>query len=88
MDSARLDLKMEHDEKAILARGAAIMGTSVSAFVRAAAKEKAADLIERESRITMTNADFVAFAAAINRPFKPSAAVTKTLKAAAAVKRA
>jgi uncharacterized protein (DUF1778 family) len=88
MDTARLDLKMEHDEKAILTRGAAIMGTSVSAFVRAAAKEKAADLIARESRITMSNADFIAFAAAINRPFKPSAAIAKSLKVASAVKRA
>ncbi len=88
MVAARLDLKMEHDEKAILARGAAIMGTSVSAFVRAAAKEKAADLIERESRISMNAADFAAFATAINKPFNPNAAVKKALRAARTVKRA
>ena len=85
---ARLDLKMGRDEKDVVSRGAAIMGTSLSAFVRSAAKEKAIELIERESRVAMSSADFAAFADAINQPFTPNAAAKKSMLAASNVKRA
>lgn len=88
IELARVDLKMAREEKDVVSRGAAIMGTTLSAFVRAAAKEKAVELIERESRVTMSSADFDAFAKAINQPFTPSAAVKKSMLAASTVKRA
>ena len=85
---ARFDLKMDAEEKDIVSRGAALMGTTMAAFVRAAAKEKARELIERESRITMTPKDFRAVADALNGAFKPNVVLRKAISAARKVKRA
>ena len=57
----RFDLTMDAAEKDVLSRAAALMGTTMAAFVRSAAKEKAKELLDRESRITMTVQDFDAF---------------------------
>jgi len=37
--AARFDLKMDANEKAIVAKAEALMGTTMAGFVRAAAKE-------------------------------------------------
>jgi uncharacterized protein (DUF1778 family) len=86
--SARLDLTMDVADKEVLARGAALMGTTMAAFVRYAAKEKARELIERESRITMSDRDFEQFSKALNGAFKPNAALKTAINAARKVKRA
>jgi len=85
---ARLDLKLEPQEKEVVARGAAIDGTTVAAFVRAAAKEKALRLIAQEVRVTFSSLDCVALMAAINRPFAPNPAMEKAIGAAQRVVRA
>ncbi len=84
---ARFDLKMDADEKDVVARAAALMGTTMAAFVRTAAKEKARELLDRESRITMTPQDFQAFTAALNGAFMPNAALQNAMNAARQVKR-
>ena len=61
---ARFDLKMDAVEKDVVSRAAALMGTTMAGFVRAAAKEKALALLDRESRITLSKRDFAAFARA------------------------
>ena len=76
--AARFDLKMDADEKAIVAKAAALLGTTMAGFVRAAAKEKAQVLLEREARLTLTDRDFTAFASALDSAFAPN----PTLKAA------
>ena len=43
---ARFDLKMDADEKDAVSRAAALMGTTMAAFVRVAAKEKAESLVK------------------------------------------
>ena len=88
MPAARFDLKMDAEEKDVLSRAAALMGTTMAAFVRTAAKEKARALLERESRITMTAHDFQAFTAALNNVFAPNVALQNALNAAREVKRA
>lgn len=85
---ARFDLKMDVHEKEIVSRAAALMGTTMAAFVRAAAKEKANDLLEKESRITMTAKDFQAFTKALNGAFTPNVALQNAMSAARDVKRA
>ena len=85
---ARRDLTLDTPDQGIVARGAALMGTTMAAFVRAAAKEKAQQLIDRETRIEMSAHDFDAFAAALNQPWQPNAALQRALQAADAVKRA
>jgi uncharacterized protein (DUF1778 family) len=69
---ARFDLKMDPDEKAIVAKAAALMGTTMAGFVRAAAKEKAQDLLQRELRLTLTPRDFAAFTKALDSAFRPN----------------
>jgi uncharacterized protein (DUF1778 family) len=85
---ARLDLKMDADEKDVVSRAAALMGTTMAAFVRAAAKEKARELLDREARMTMTRRDFDAFAAALNGKFEPSPTLKSAMSSARKVKRA
>ena len=83
---ARFDLKMDAEEKEVLSRAAALMGTTMAAFVRTAAKEKARELLDRESRITMTAQDFHAFTMALNGAFTPNSALQNAMDTARKVK--
>ena len=76
--AARFDLKMDADDKAIVAKAAAL-GTTMAGFVRVAAKEKAQVLLERETRLTLTERDFSAFARALDSAFAPSPALKEAL---------
>ena len=80
--AARFDLKLDSGEKEIVARAAALMGTTMAGFVRAAAKEKAQTLLERETRVVLDERDFARFAAAVSGPFKPNAHLSRALKEA------
>lgn len=86
--SARFDLKMDAAEKDLVSRAAALMGTTMAGFVRAAAKEKAATLLERETRVTMSKQDFAALMKALDAPFKPNAPLKRALAAAGKIRRA
>ncbi|MBU2737250.1 DUF1778 domain-containing protein [Acidithiobacillus concretivorus] len=88
MTAARFDLKMDVEEKALVAHAAALAGTTMAAFVRNAAKEKARDLLERESRMTMSNDDFQALTKALNGAFKPNAALQNAMDLARKIRRA
>lgn len=70
--SARFDLKLDKDDKELFSQAAALMGTSMAGFVRAAAKEKARSLIDQESRLTLSRRDFSTFSAALDRAFAPN----------------
>jgi uncharacterized protein (DUF1778 family) len=87
--TARFDLKMNADDKDIVSRAATLMGTTMAGFVRAAAKEKALALLDRESRVTLSKRDFAALTKALNGPFKPNPALKGALaEVAAKVRRA
>jgi uncharacterized protein (DUF1778 family) len=87
-DIARFDLKLDADDKALFARAASLMGTTMAGFVRSAAKEKAQTLLDQQTRIILSRRDFVAFNAAINGAFSPNPALQGALKAASKIKRA
>ena len=82
--TARFDLKMNADEKEIVARAAALMGITMAGFVRAAAKEKAIALLELESRVTLSKRDFNALSRALSGAFKPNRALNGAIKEATA----
>jgi uncharacterized protein (DUF1778 family) len=86
--AARFDLKLDADDKDLLARAASLMGTTMAGFVRSAAKEKAQALLEQESRVMLSKRDFLAFNAAIQGAFSPNPALQEAIQAAAKVKRA
>lgn len=85
---ARFDLKLDADDKVLLARAASLVGTTMAGFVRSAAKEKAQTVLDQETRIMLSRRDFVAFNAAINGAFSPNPALQGALKAASKIKRA
>ena len=85
---ARFDLTMDASDKEVVSRAAALMGTTMAAFVRTAAKEKARELLDRESRITMTAQDFDTFTRALAGAFQPNAALQKAMSTARKIKRA
>lgn len=76
---ARFDLKMNADDKAAVAKAAALLGTTMAGFVRMAAKEKAQVLLDREARLTLSDRDFSAFALALDSAFKPNPALKAAL---------
>lgn len=65
----RLDLKLSAADKQLLAQAAAIEGLSMAAFVRLAARQRAAEAIQREQQMLLSQRDFTAFHAAIGQPF-------------------
>ena len=77
--AARFDLKMTPDEKAIVAKAAALLGTTMAGFVRMAAKEKAQLLLDREARLSLSERDFSAFANALDSAFAPNPALDRAL---------
>ena len=77
--AARFDLKMDTDEKSIIARAAALLGTTMAGFVRAAAKEKAMLLLDRETRVTLSKRDFSALTKALSAAFTPNRALKRAL---------
>lgn len=85
---ARFDLTMDVEEKDVVSRAASLMGITMAAFVRTAAREKARELLDRESRITMTAQDFHAFTTALNGAFTPNAALQNAMSIARGIKRA
>ena len=86
---ARFDLKMDASEKDVVSRAAALMGTTMAGFVRAAAKEKALALLDRETRVSLSKRDFAAFARALDRAFVPNHALRGAVaEAKAKVRRA
>ena len=81
--TARFDLKLDKDDKELFAQAATLMGTTMAGFVRAAAKEKARSLIDRESRLTLSQRDFIAFNAALDEAFAPNKPLQEALDTAA-----
>jgi len=78
----RLDLKHSAADKQLLAQGAAIEGLSMAAFVRLAARQRAAETVQREQQLALSQRDFTAFQAAISQPFAPNPALQKALEQA------
>jgi uncharacterized protein (DUF1778 family) len=79
----RLDLKLSAADKQLFAQAAAIEGLSMAAFVRSAAKQRAAIAIQQERQLRLSQQDFTAFQAAIAEPFAPNPALQAALNDAA-----
>jgi uncharacterized protein (DUF1778 family) len=84
----RVELKMDAAEKDLVARAADLMGTTMSGFVRAAAKEKALAIIDRETRVTFSQSDFAKLTEALEGAFVPNKALLDALRRAEKVRRA
>jgi uncharacterized protein (DUF1778 family) len=78
----RLDLKLSAADKQLLAQAAAIEGLSMAAFVRLAARQRAAEAIQREQQMLLSQRDFTAFHAAIGQPFAANAELQAVMEQA------
>lgn len=76
---ARFDVTMDTQDKEIVSRAAALVGVTMAGFVRAAAKEKALALLDRESLVTLSKRDFAAFSKALSGAFSPNRALKGAL---------
>ena len=72
---ARFNLTMDAEDREIISRAAGLMGATMAAFVRAAAKEKALALLDRESRVTLSKRDFAVFSKALSGALSPNRAL-------------
>lgn len=77
--AARFELKMDSAEKNAVARAAALLGTTMAGFVRSAAREKAQGLLERDSRVRLSQRDFAEFSRALDCAFSPNPALKQAL---------
>jgi uncharacterized protein (DUF1778 family) len=68
----RLDLKLSSADKQLLQQAAAIEGISVAAFVRSAAKQRAAEAIQLDRAVSLSRHDYETFQAALAEPFRPN----------------
>ena len=75
----RFDLKLDKNDKELFSEAASLMGTSMASFVRAAAKEKARSVIDRQTQLTLSWRDFQAFSAALDQAFVPNEPLQEAL---------
>ena len=80
--SARFDLKLDPADKELLARASTLTGTTMAGFVRAAARARAQEVIDRETRLNMSQRDLVALSAALEKAFEPNPALKEAIAAA------
>ncbi|MCS5693885.1 DUF1778 domain-containing protein [Cyanobium sp. FGCU-6] len=78
----RLDLKLSAADKQLLAQAAAIEGLSMAAFVRLAARQRAAEAVQREQQLVLSQRDFTTFHAAIAQPFAANAELAAVMEEA------
>ena len=78
----RLDLKLSAADKQLLPQAAATEGLSMAAFVRLAARQRAAEAIQREQQLLLSQRDFTAFHAAIGQPFAANAELEAVMEQA------
>ena len=78
-ESARINLRTSAEAKAIIERAAALMGTTVSSFMLQNAVEAARRIVSEMDTLLLTQRDFEAFAASIDNPPKPKAALRKLM---------
>ena len=73
--TARINLRIKPEAKAMIERAAAIMGSSVSTFMMQNAFEAASRVVSQEVAITLIDRDRDAFLRAIDHPDKPTQAL-------------
>ena len=79
-DSARINLRTSPEAKAMIERAAALMGTTVSAFMIQNAYEAAQKLVAEWETINLSDRDRDAFLAALGNPPEPNEALKRLMR--------
>lgn len=80
IETARINLRTSAEAKAMIARAAAYMGTTVSAFMLQNAYDAAKRVVAEHEVIMLSQRDFEAFAGALDKPPAPTAALKRLLR--------
>ena len=78
--STRINLRTSPEAKAMIERAAALMGTSVSAFMLQNAYEAAQRLVAEREVISLSDRDRDAFLAALENPPEPNEALKRLMR--------
>ena len=78
-ESARINLRTSAEAKTMIERAAALMGTTVSSFMLQNAYDAARRIVSENDTLTLTQRDFDAFTASLEKPPKPNAALRKLM---------
>ena len=78
-DSARINLRISHEAKALIERAAAIMGATVSSFMLHNAYEAARRIVADKDTLVLFQEAFEAFIAKCEKPSKPTKALRKLM---------
>ncbi len=78
--SERLEARIPASVKAILARAASMQGRSLTDFVVGSATEAAHRVIRESELLALSERDQIAFARAVSRPARPTAAMRLMLR--------
>ena len=78
-ESARINLRTSSEAKAMIERAAAMMGTTVSSFMLQNAYEAARRIVSENDTLMLTQRDYEAFCASVEKPPKPKAALRKLM---------
>ncbi len=76
----RVHLRASAAAKEVIARAAASLGTTVSAFVAQSAYDAARQHLQQQEMLVLSAADLTAFARALDRPPKPNAALKRLMR--------
>ncbi|MDD4963870.1 MAG: DUF1778 domain-containing protein [Gallionella sp.] len=78
-ESARINLRTSVEAKTMIERAAALMGTTVSAFMVQNAYQAAQRIVSENDTLLLTQRDFAAFTAALDNPPPPSPALIELM---------
>lgn len=78
-ESSRINLRINTETKAMIERAAALMGTTVSGFMLQNSYEAARRVVSDYDTLMLTQRDFEAFAATMEKPPKPKATLRKLM---------
>jgi len=78
-DPARINIRTTLEAKAMIERAAALMGTTVSAFMIQNAYEAAQRLVADWESVTLSDRDRDAFLSALDHPPEPNEALKRLL---------
>jgi len=81
--AARLDLRLNIDDKHRITRAAALRGMPVSVFVRETVLREADSAIAADAAVTLSEAETRRFLNALDAPFAPNARLHQAMDAAA-----
>ncbi len=77
--SARINLRTSTEAKIVIERAASLMGTTISSFMLQNAYEAARRIVSENDTLLLTQRDFDAFTASMQKPAKPKAALRKLM---------